>query len=180
MHVDVAVGAKLSAFATADAPIFNDDFEVLFPPNGADRALGHAKRVAARSTCGGDQEMFVTQTVAKESRNSVMRLRTGADARVAPRAVLEIDQQKILCFEQSLAQKIVEMQSRRDRFLLIGRETRAGDRFDLLTHRRKFFQHQCKIGRRNFDHIDRIERSAGGGAFDRPQQSNFAEIIATT
>src|SRR5207302_9480404 len=99
MHADVAVAAELGAFATADAPIFIDVVEVLFPPNGADRALGHAKRVAARSTCGGDQEMFVTQAVAKESRNPVMRLRARTHARVASRAVLEIDQYEILRFK---------------------------------------------------------------------------------
>ena len=67
VHVDVAVRAKLGAFAAADAPIFDDDLEVFFSPNRTDRALRHAKRVATRSTCGRDQEMFVTQTVTKQS-----------------------------------------------------------------------------------------------------------------
>ena len=67
VHVDVAVGAKLGAFAATDAPIFDDDLEIFFATNGTDRALRHAKRIATRSTCGRDQKMFVTQTVAKQS-----------------------------------------------------------------------------------------------------------------
>ena len=42
MHVDIAVGTKLGAFAAADAPIFDDDLEIFFAADGADRALRHA------------------------------------------------------------------------------------------------------------------------------------------
>src|SRR5207248_6317049 len=110
MHVDVSVGAKLGTFSATDAPIFDDDFEIFLSPNGTNRALRHAKRIAARSTCSGDQEMFVTQTIAEQPRNSVVRLRASADTRVAASAVLQIDQQKILGLEESLIQKIIEMQ----------------------------------------------------------------------
>src|SRR5205085_8651456 len=153
---------------------------IFLSPNGTNRALRHAKRIAARSTCSGDQEMFVTQTIAEQPRNSVVRLRASADTRVAASAVLQIDQQKILGLEESLIQKIIEMQSRRNRFLLIGGQTSAGDGFDLLTHCRKLFEHQREISCWNSNDVDRIERSTGCGPFDRSQQSDLAEIIAAT
>ena len=63
VHVDVAVRAELGAFSTADAPVFDQDFEVLFSSDGTDRALRHAKRIAAGATSGGNQVMIVAQTV---------------------------------------------------------------------------------------------------------------------
>src|SRR5258708_37145705 len=72
------------------------------------------------------------------------------------------------------------MQTRRNRLLLVSGETRAGHGFDLLTHHRKSFKHERKISRWDFDNVDRIKRGTGGGAFDRAQQSDFAEIIAAT
>ena len=92
MHVDVPVGAKLGAFPAADAPILDDDLEVLLPANRTDRALRHAKRVAAGTTRRGDEKMIVAQAVAKQPRDSVVRFRAGLDARVAPGAVVEIDE----------------------------------------------------------------------------------------
>src|SRR5438067_12856687 len=109
-----------------------------------------------------------------------MRLRTSANASIAAGAILELDYIQVLRFEQSLIQKIVEMQSGGNRFLLMRGQARAGDGFDLLPDRRKFFQHQTEIGRRNFDDVDRIERGAGRSAFDRSEQSDFAEVIAAT
>src|SRR6202011_664146 len=126
----------------------------LFPPDRTDWALRHAKRVATRSTCGRDQEMFVTQAVAEKPRNPVMRLSAGANAGITACAILEIDQQKVLRFEQSLIQKIVEMQSGRNRFLLIGGHPRSGDRFDLLANCGKSFQHQREIRGWNLDDVD--------------------------
>src|SRR5438105_14166073 len=63
LHVDVAVGAKLGAFAATDAPVFDNDFEIFLSPDRTDRALRHAKWIATRSTCGGNEEMFVTQSI---------------------------------------------------------------------------------------------------------------------
>src|ERR1700719_4241465 len=141
MHVDVAVRAKLRAFAATDAPILDDDLEVFFAPDGADRALRHAKRVATRSTCGRDEKVFVAQTATKQSRHAIVRGRARANTGVAARAVFEIDQEEILGFEQPLIQKIIEVKARRNRFLLVGGETRAGDSFDLLPHSGKSLQH---------------------------------------
>ena len=101
----------------------------------------------------------------------------GAHASIAARAILEIDQQEILRFEQSLIQKIVEMQSGRNCLLLVRGEARASHGLDLLANGGESFQHHIEIGRRNFNNIDRVERGAGRGAFDRAEQTDFPEVI---
>ena len=178
VHVDVPVGAKLGAFSAADAPILDDDFKVLLPADRTDRALRHAKRIAAGAARRRDEKMIVAQAVAEQPRDAVMRFRAGLDAGIAARAIIEIDEEKILRFEQSLIEIIVEPESGRDRARLGRRHPRLGHRFELGPNVRKFFQHQVKFGARNSHHIHGIERSAGRDAFDRTQQSDFAEIIA--
>src|ERR1051325_10177184 len=111
MHVDVAIWAKLGALAATDAPVFDDDFEILFASDRANRALGHAKRIAAGAAGRGHQKVIVTQAVSKQSRDAVMGLRASSHASIAARAIVEIDQKKILRFEQSLIQKIVQLQT---------------------------------------------------------------------
>ena len=102
MHVDIAIGAELRALPAADAPVLDDDLEIFFSPDRTHRALRHAKRIAARSTRGGDEEMFVTQSITEQSGDTVMRLGACLHACVAARAILEIDEQQILRLEQSL------------------------------------------------------------------------------
>ncbi len=131
MHVDVAVRAKLGAFAAADAPVLDDDLEVLLSANGADRALRHAKRVAAGTARGRDKEMVVAQSVPKQARNSVVRLGAGLDTGIAPGAVVEVDQEKVLGFEQSLVQVIVEIDAGRSDSALGSCHPRFRDRFEL-------------------------------------------------
>ena len=99
MHVDVPVGAKLGTFPATDAPILDDDLEVLLAPNRADRALRHAKWVAARSTSSGDKKVIVAQTVAQQAGHPVVGLCASAHASVAARAIVEIDEEEILRLE---------------------------------------------------------------------------------
>src|SRR2546423_12946500 len=99
MHVDVAVRTKLGAFAAADTPVFNDDLQILLAPDRTDRALRHAKWIAAGSTCRRDEKMFIPQTVTEKSRDAVVRLGARAHTRITARTILEIDEQKILRFE---------------------------------------------------------------------------------
>ena len=67
-----------------------------------------------------------------------MRFRAGPHAGIAACAVLEIDQQEILCFKQSLIQKLIETQPGRNHPWLIGSQAGGGDGFDLLADRGKF------------------------------------------
>src|ERR1700730_609584 len=96
MHVDVAVRAELGAFPATDAPILDDDFEVFLAPNGADRALRHAKWIARRSASRRDQKMIVAQAIAQQTGDAVVRLRASLHTGIAARAVIQIDEQEIL------------------------------------------------------------------------------------
>ena len=99
MHVDVSIGAKLGAFPTADTPVFDEDFKILFAPNGTDGALGHAKRIATGATGSSNQIMIVAQPVPHETGDAVMSIRASAHTSIAASAVVEIDQEKILRFK---------------------------------------------------------------------------------
>ncbi len=99
MHVDVSIRAKLGAFSAADTPVFDQDFKIFFAPNGTDWALGHAKRIATRTTGSGNQVMIVAQPVPQEAGHAVMSIRASPHTSVAPGAVVEIDQEKILRFK---------------------------------------------------------------------------------
>ena len=161
MHVDVAVGAKLGAFAAADAPVFDNDLEILLASDRTDRALRHAERVAAGSTGGGDEEMFVAQTIAEQTRDAVVRLGAGADAGIAAGAIVQVDEQEILRFEQSLVQKIVELQASGNRASLDRRGAAPPPPARVARERRGIVSSiEIEFARRNFDHIDRIERGA--------------------
>src|SRR5438105_442451 len=124
--------------------------------------------------------MFVSQTVAKQSRNAVMRCGARTDAGITACAVFQIDEQKILRFEQSLVQKIIEMKSSGNRLHLTRREARRRNCFDLLSNTWKCLEHEIEISRGNSHHIDRVERGARRSAFNRTEQSNLTEIIAAT
>src|ERR1700676_3718918 len=70
------------------------------------------------------------------------------------------------------------MQSGRNAFLVVGIEARVGDWLDLPANAWKFFQHEIEIRGWDFYDIDRIERGAGSGAFDRTEQTDLPKIIA--
>ena len=169
MHVDVAVRAELGAFPAADAPVLDDDLEVFLPADRTDRALRHAKRVATGTTRRCDEEMIVAQPVAKQAGDSVVRFRAGLDARVAAGAVVEIDEQQVLGFEQTLVQIIVEPQAGRSDAAAGSRHPRIGDGLDLRAHAGKLFEHQVEFGSRNLHDIGGIQRGAGRDPFDRAQ-----------
>ena len=149
MHVDVPVGTQFGAFAAADTPILDDDLERLLSPDRTDWALSHAKRVAAGTTRGGDQESVVVQAVADQPRDTVVGIGAGGHARVAPGAIIEIDEEKILRFEQTLIEEFVELQTfgqlalfGRDRhrrpasfhFLAVAAEASTGNRQQRFTY----------------------------------------------
>ena len=68
--------------------------------------------------------MFVTQTITQQTRDALMGGSTGPHAGIAARAIVEIDKEKVLRFEQSLIKKVVKMESGRNVLLLISGQTR--------------------------------------------------------
>src|ERR1700730_15102469 len=106
-----------------------------------------------------------------------MRGGAGTHTSIAACAIIEIDEEEILRLEQSLIKKIIQVQSDRNGILLVGGEARRCHRLELRTHIGEFLEHEIKIVPRNLHDIDGIERGAGGGPFNCPEQSNFAEVI---
>ena len=90
MQINVAVRTILRAKAAADAPIFDDNFERVAPPNRADRAANHTQRITALAATGGDEILIEAQAVSHESRHAVVRVRAGVHASIAARAILQI------------------------------------------------------------------------------------------
>src|SRR5438128_1427916 len=178
MHVDVAVRAKLGAFAATDAPVLDDDLEIFLASNRANRALRHTKRVTTGSTSSGDKKVIVAQTVAQQAGHAVVGLCASAHASVAVRAIVEIDEQEILRLEQSQAKKIIEPKTGGKCSLLDRSQPRFGHRLELRADVGKSLEHEIELARGNFHNLDGVERGAGRGALDRAEQSDFAEIIA--
>src|ERR1700682_3097005 len=83
VQIDVAVRTILRAEATADAPIFDDDFERISPSNRADWAADHAERVAALAAARGDKILVEAQAIADETSDAVVCIGAGIDACIA-------------------------------------------------------------------------------------------------
>ena len=107
-----------------------------------------------------------------------MRLGAGLHARVATSTVIQVNQKKVLRFEQSLVQVIVEPQTRRNHAALRRCHSGFGHGLELGPNPGKFFQHQIEFGARDFHYVDGIECGASRDAFDRAEQPDLAEIIA--
>ena len=102
MKIDVAVRTVARAKATADAPIFDDDFQRIAAANGADGAANHAKWVAALAAACGDEKMIEAEAIADKARDAVVSIGASVHASVATRAVFEIEDQQALRFHQAL------------------------------------------------------------------------------
>ena len=106
MQIDVSVRAISRAQSAPDAPILDDHFQRISPPNRAHRTAHHAQRIAALPAAGGHQVVIEPQSVAHQPRHPVMRIRARIHARIATRALLQIQHQQTLRFHQSLRQEI--------------------------------------------------------------------------
>ena len=85
MHVDIAVRAVLGAQAAADAPVLDDHFQRIAPPDGAHRAAHHAQRIAALAAGGRHQILVEAQAFADQaaSRRRARRRRRARSDRSA-------------------------------------------------------------------------------------------------
>jgi hypothetical protein len=77
MHVDIAVGAILSAEAAANAPIFDNHFQRIPAADRAHGATDHAKRIEALAAGSGNQVVIETKSLSNEPRHSVMSVCAG-------------------------------------------------------------------------------------------------------
>ncbi len=179
MHVDVPEGTQVGAFLAADAPAFDLDFEGILPPDAADRALGHAKRIVAGAAGRGDEEAVVAQAVAQQPGDAVVRLGAGVDAGVAARAFVQINEQKVLRFKESLVEELVHVQTARA--LLGGVRAQAGvrDHFQLHPHGRIALQDAVKKVALDAHQVGLVKRTAGRHALAVGlDEADLAEVIA--
>src|SRR5436190_16146593 len=101
--------------------------------------------------------MIVAQTIPQQTRNTVMRLGASLDAGIAAGAIIQIDEQKVLRFKQSLVEKIIEPESRRSRSTLGNSHPRLGHRLELRPHPWESFEHEVEFAPGDLYHVHCIE-----------------------
>src|SRR5947209_226897 len=80
MQRNVAVGTIFRAQAAADAPILDDHFKRIPAPDRPDRAPDHTQWIAALPARCCDKIIFITQSLADQTSDSIVRVGAGADA----------------------------------------------------------------------------------------------------
>jgi hypothetical protein len=93
VKIDIPVRTIIRAQTTANAPVFDDHFQRVAPPDGADGASHHAKRVAALAARCSHKILIEAQTFADQSAYTLMGIRAGSNALVTARALFEIEYQ---------------------------------------------------------------------------------------
>src|SRR5579859_1586078 len=142
MHVDIAVRTILRAQAATDAPILDDDFQRIAPPNRADRTPHHAQRVAALPAGSRDKVFIEAQAFANQARHAVVSVSASAYASIAARAALEIENQQTLRLHQPLRQKILQRRGfdQRETFAILALALERGG-FEAAANLRKLLEH---------------------------------------
>ncbi len=108
VQVNISVRAIPRAQSASNAPIFDDYFQRISPPDRSDRTSDHAQRIAALPAGRGHQKVFESQSLAHRPRRPVMRIRASVYTRVAPGAILQVQHQQALRLHQPLRQKLIE------------------------------------------------------------------------
>src|SRR6185437_2463961 len=161
VHVDIAVGTILRAQTATDAPVFNNHFQRIAAPNRTHRTAHHAQRVAALAAGGGYKVFIETQAFANQARDAVVRIGASADASIAARATLEIENQQALRLHQALREKILQRCGfdQREAFAILALALER-DGFEAAANLRKLLEHQPKLLRRNAHNFDMVKRGA--------------------
>jgi hypothetical protein len=179
MEIDVAIRAIARAQAAADAPVLDDHFEGIAAANGADRAADHAERVAALAARRGNEVVFESQTVAYQTRYAVMRVGARVYARVAPRAIFQVENQQALCFHQALRKELVKRDTLHHlQAMFIGGTAFGGNLFETGSDIGEAVDHLAKVVAGNFYDLDVIKGRAGGRADAASEKADFTEIVA--
>jgi hypothetical protein len=181
MQVNIPVGTIVRAQPAADAPILNDYFQSVPPPDRTDGAANHAQRIAALTARCRHQILIEPQPLADQSTYTLMSIRARSHALVATGTLLQIQNKQTLRFHQTLREKGI---NRNVPDLLnvfpVFLNSFASHTFEALPHFRKTVEHGLKIFTRDADHFYVIERRARGCARTAAQQANFPEESAAT
>src|SRR5579864_1655186 len=146
MHIDIAVGTILRAQSATDAPILDNHFQRIAPPNRADRTAHHAQRVAALPAGSRDKIFIEAQAFANQPRHAVVSVSASAHASIAARAALEVENQQTLRLHQPLREKILQRRGfdQREAFAIFALPLER-DGFEAVANLWKLAEHQVKI-----------------------------------
>src|SRR5580693_6068692 len=108
MQINISVRAVPRAQPAADAPILNNYFQRISPPDRSYWTPDHAKRVAALSARSGHQILFEAQAFPHEPCYPVVSVGARVHACVATRAILQIENEQALRLHQTLRKKLVD------------------------------------------------------------------------
>ena len=105
VHLNRSVGTLVGAFAAPDAPVLDDDLPIPAAVDRAHRTAHHAQRVEASAATRRDEVVLETQAVAHQPRNTVVvRRHACLDTFIAPRALVQIEQQQVTFKDIAAAQ----------------------------------------------------------------------------
>src|SRR5271156_1753263 len=179
VHVDVAVRAILRAQPAADAPILDNHFQRIAPPNGTDRTPHHAQRVQTLATGGRAQVVIEAQSLAHQARATIVRVGASFHASVAARAGIQIEQQQTLRFHQALLQEALQRRAvDHHQCFVIHLHAFLAHLCELLADAGELPRHAGEIFRADAHHLHMVQGRAGGAAHRILQQRRFAEIFA--
>ncbi len=172
-------GTIVGAQAAADAPVFDNDFQRIAPPDRADGAADHAEWIAALPARGRHQVFVEAQAFAHQAAHAVVCIGAGAYALIAARAAFQVEHQQALRFHQSLGEKLVHGN-------IFGSDGAASVFFQPFVGRGlqavpnvgKLVEHQLKIFSRDAHDLDVVESRAGRGARAAGEQRDLAEVAA--
>src|SRR5450755_4109365 len=179
MHVDISIRAVFRAQPATDAPVFDNHFQRIAAPYGANRTAHHAQRIAALPAGGSHQIFLETQPLADQARHAVVRIGAGSHASVAARAAFQIQYQQTLRLHQTLSQKMIQRHAGgRRQTLLILLLSLPGQNFQAAANLWELLHHLVEFFSVDTNQLHVIQRRAGGGAASSAQQSDFPEISA--
>src|ERR1700722_4640538 len=108
MQINISIRAVPRAQPATDAPILDNHLERVPPPDRSYWTTDHAKRVAALPARSRHQILFEPQAFPHQTRYSVVGVGARVHARIATRAIFQIEDKQTLCFHQTLRKKLVD------------------------------------------------------------------------
>jgi len=112
VHLDRAIGTVLGTLLAADAPVLDDNVEVIAATDRANRTADHAHRIATGPARGRNEEAIEAFAVEEEPRSTVgMRFDTLLHALIAARAAIQVDQHQLLALDEAHGLKAIRLKT---------------------------------------------------------------------
>jgi len=176
MQINIPYGQFLRAKAAADAPVFNNDFKRIAPPDRSDRAAtmqSGSRHWPARCR---HQEILEPETFAHQPSHAVVRIGARRHTGIAPRAFVEVQNQQALRLHQSCERKSSRENAatmlRRSRFASCRRAMFRGPRhiWEICLPSRGSPRRKCEL----LDVIERVQAAVRVP----PPAIDLAKVIA--